>query len=240
MDVPTASPARSSSMASSAQTSSSFEPALELYAAALSGLPGLVARDERGRTVSLPVDSWIGPATEADHRVLERTEGPVLDVGCGPGRHVHALARRGVLALGVDVSPVAVEIARARGAAAVVGSIFERVPGAGDWASAILLDGNVGIGGAPEVLLSRVGDLLLPGGLAIVELGAPGTGSGATRVRLEHGEQVGGWFAWATVAVDEIDDPAEGAGFVVEDRWQDDGRWFALLRETRGDARPAA
>ncbi len=239
MDVPLASPARSLSMASTAPTTSSFEPALELYAAALGGQPGLVARDEEGRAVSLPVDSWIGPATAADQRVLERTEGPVLDVGCGPGRHVHALARRGVLALGVDVSPVAVEIARARGAAAVVGSIFERVPGAGDWASAIVLDGNVGIGGDPEALLTRVGALLLPGGLAIVELGAPGTGSDALNVRLEHGEQVGGWFAWARVAVDEVDGPAERSGFAVEDRWQDDGRWFALLRETRGD-RPQA
>jgi SAM-dependent methyltransferase len=241
MDVPAASPARSLSMAPATPVPSAAPPLepLELYAAALGGAGGVVVRDERGLVVPFPVEAWLGPATDADQRVLERTEGPVLDVGCGPGRHVHALARRGVLALGVDVSPVAVEIARARGAAAVVGSIFERVPGAGDWASALLLDGNVGIGGRPEALLDRVGQLLLPGGLVIVELGAPGTGSGASRVRLEHGERVGGWFAWATVAVDEVDDPAAGAGFGVEDRWQDDGRWFALLREQRR-GRPVA
>src|SRR5205085_12069294 len=42
---------------------------------------------------------------EAGHRVL--------DVGCGPGRHAHALARRGIEVVGVDVAPRFVELARA-------------------------------------------------------------------------------------------------------------------------------
>lgn len=36
----------------------------------------------------------------------------VLDVGCGPGRHSHALARRGVEVVGVDISARFVELAR--------------------------------------------------------------------------------------------------------------------------------
>jgi SAM-dependent methyltransferase len=36
----------------------------------------------------------------------------VLDVGCGPGRHAHALGRRGVEVLGVDISETFVELAR--------------------------------------------------------------------------------------------------------------------------------
>jgi SAM-dependent methyltransferase len=39
----------------------------------------------------------------------------VLDVGCGPGRHVHELARRGIDAHGVDISERFVELARATG-----------------------------------------------------------------------------------------------------------------------------
>ena len=39
----------------------------------------------------------------------------VLDVGCGPGRHAHALARRGIEVVGVDIAERFVEIAR-RGA----------------------------------------------------------------------------------------------------------------------------
>jgi SAM-dependent methyltransferase len=179
------------------------------------------------------VERWLAPASAADERLLDRTDGPVLDVGCGPGRHVHALVRRGVLALGVDVSPSAVRIARARGAVAVEGSIFDRVPGAGLWRSALLLDGNVGIGGHPAALLARVGALLAPGGCALVELGPPGGGLRATRVRLERGTAVGGWFDWATVAADAVDAPAHDAGFHVDDTWCDDGRWFARLRDVR-------
>ncbi len=36
----------------------------------------------------------------------------VLDVGCGPGRHAHALGRRGVEVHGVDISARFVEVAR--------------------------------------------------------------------------------------------------------------------------------
>src|SRR5205823_333854 len=89
---------------------------------------------------------------EAQRRRL-RAVGPVLDVGCGPGRHVLALARRGVLAVGVDVTPAAVRYARARGAPVFRGSVFAAVPGVGHWRTALLLDGNIGIGGRPVVLL---------------------------------------------------------------------------------------
>ncbi len=36
----------------------------------------------------------------------------VLDVGCGPGRHAHALGRRGIEVVGVDISQRFVDIAR--------------------------------------------------------------------------------------------------------------------------------
>lgn len=55
--------------------------------------------------------------------VLGLEEGmAVLDVGCGPGRHSHELARRGILAHGIDVAPTFVELARAD---AVPGATFE-------------------------------------------------------------------------------------------------------------------
>lgn len=47
----------------------------------------------------------------------------VLDVGCGPGRHSHELARRGIAAHGVDISQAFVDLALAAG---VPGASFER------------------------------------------------------------------------------------------------------------------
>lgn len=47
----------------------------------------------------------------------------VLDVGCGPGRHAHAFARRGIEVHGVDISQRFVDLAAAAG---VPGATFER------------------------------------------------------------------------------------------------------------------
>jgi SAM-dependent methyltransferase len=196
-----------------------------LYADALGDGEPLVCRDEDGRARRLPLTRWLGPAGPVDERVLERAVDPVLDVGCGPGRHVSSLARRGVMALGVDVSPDAVRLARARGAPAIERSIFDRLPGA--WGSALLLDGNIGIGGRPAALLRRVAGLLAPGGRLLLELEPPGAGSDAERLRLERGETASEWFAWARLAVDALDGPAALAGLVVHERWCDGGRWFA-------------
>ena len=41
----------------------------------------------------------------------------VLDVGCGPGRHALALARRGIEVVGIDLSPDFIDLAIASGAA---------------------------------------------------------------------------------------------------------------------------
>lgn len=51
--------------------------------------------------------------------VLELKPGSrVLDVGCGPGRHAHALAARGVEVVGIDISARFVELAAAEASAA--------------------------------------------------------------------------------------------------------------------------
>lgn len=54
----------------------------------------------------------------------------VLDVGCGPGRHAHELARRGIEVVGVDISETFVALARAdapTGAEFTVGDARELV-----------------------------------------------------------------------------------------------------------------
>ncbi len=189
----------------------------------------LRARRPDGTATALALQRWLGPLTAADEAVLDRAHAPVLDVGCGPGRHVLALARRGRLALGVDIAPAAVRVARLRGARAIEASVFERVPGAGTWGSALLLDGNIGIGGAPDDLLARLRELLRPGGEVLAELAPPGVGVTRERIRLELGGLRSRSFPWAYVGVDAIEAPAGAAGFAVAERWQDERRWFARL-----------
>ena len=115
-----------------------------------------------GRSSTLPLDRWLAPADAVDEAILADVEAPVLDLGCGPGRHLAALRAAGKRGLGVDLSPVAVRLARDRGADAINGSLWSQVPGAGIWRTILLLDGNIGIGGAPVALLRRAGELLAP------------------------------------------------------------------------------
>lgn len=201
----------------------------DLYARGLDG-EDLYVRAEDGVLTALPLERWLGPLGRADHRALAAALPPVLDVGCGPGRHVGMLARSGMLALGVDAAPAAARHARDRGAAVLVGSIFDRVPGAGRWGSALLLDGNIGIGGRPDLLLGRVKALLAPGGLVICELSGPATDTRRELVRLEHRDgSRSGWFPWARVSVSDIEPLARHAGLRVHDRFSEEDRWFGIL-----------
>jgi SAM-dependent methyltransferase len=174
-------------------------------------------------------ETWLLPATSADEHALRRATPPVLDIGCGPGRHVLALAELGVPALGIDITPVALRTARARGALVLERSVFDRVPGGDRWGSALLLDGNVGIGGDPVSLVRRVLELLRPSGVIIVELAPPSAPAPVRTVRLELDGRAGPWFRWARVTVDDADLLARSSGARLEEQWSSDGRWFACL-----------
>lgn len=187
-------------------------------------------------TIDLPVDRWHGPVLAPEAAVLQRAVDPVLDVGCGPGRHVEALVAGGRRALGIDVSAAAVAATRSRGGAAVRTSVFGPVPDAGRWGSALLFDGNIGIGGDPERLLRRLHELLRPGGTVLAEVEPPHVPSRRFWARVDHAGRIGPGFAWARVGAGRIALAASRAGFATREVWCDDGRWFAELART--DAPP--
>ncbi|HEU4528680.1 MAG TPA: class I SAM-dependent methyltransferase [Actinomycetota bacterium] len=186
-------------------------------------------RTDRGGCLPLHVDRWFGPPSVAELDLLGRAVPDVLDLGCGPGRHTIALMASGVPALGVDLSPRAVLAARARGARVLRASVFDRLPNEGSWGTALLLDGNVGIGGDPRALFGRIRALLRPGGRVLVELDAPGDATERMRVALEIGDRRSAWFAWARVSVDGVERPATDAGLRVVEIWTAEGRWFGGL-----------
>jgi hypothetical protein len=105
--------------------------------------------------------------------------------------------------------------------------VFGDVRDAGRWGSALLLDGNVGIGGDPVRLLARVRELLRPGGRLLLELERPGTGTVAFVARVDGAG--GRWFPWASVDARDVRALAAATRLRHRRSWHADGRWFARL-----------
>jgi len=180
---------------------------------------------ESGHDFVLDVARYAAPADITDARLLARCIGPTLDIGCGPGRLAAALAHRGVPALGVDAAPIAVLLARAAGATALRRSVFDRLPGEGRWRHALLIDGNIGIGGDPEALLTRIRTLLAAGGELVVEAAA---GTADDRSRLRVGDD-GATMPWARLGTEAVRKLAAATGYTADHEWATDGRHFIAL-----------
>ena len=188
-------------------------------------------RSSTGEHRPLGVDAWHAPPTEVELELIDLLPAPVLDVGCGPGRIAAALAARGVPSLGIDVSPAALAVADGAGATVLDRSVFDPLPGEGRWGAALLLDGNVGIGGDPVRLLARVRELLRPGGVALVEVEEHGRPTVVDRVRLRCTRRGDGpWFGWAWVGADDVARLADDAGFGGAAVEVHGDRYFARFR----------
>ncbi len=179
--------------------------------------------------VGFDVVRYFDPPSIGERRMLRRLDGPVLDIGCGPGRIVEFLHHRGVPALGIDVGRKLVERARRRGLHCAEACVFGAVPFEGRWRVGLLLDGNIGIGGDPVALLERVGRLLAPGGCVYVEAGRSGGRNQTVRVRARVGDREGPEFPWALVSLDGLDSVAAHAGFATGRLHQFDGRFVRRL-----------
>jgi SAM-dependent methyltransferase len=200
----------------------------------------VLLQDDRGLPLPFEPARWHAPVSAREGRFLAGLSGPVLDVGCGPGRVLHELARRRVAVLGVDPSPAAAALARRRGGAVLQRSVFDALPGTGRWETVLLLDGNIGIGGDPVRLLRRSAALIRPAGVVVVEVEPPGAGWRTCRARLEGEGEAGPWFAWAVVGGDAIGDLASAASLEVRRITRVEDRWIVALTHVLTETRVCA
>ena len=191
-----------------------------------SGPLSLVTAD--GQVLPLAIQRYLADADDVDYTVLDRCGSPVLDVGCGPGRIVHALVALGKPALGVDIADVAVALTVQRGAPALIRSVFDRVPGEGRWPTVLVLDGNVGIGGDVAELFTRLRELMAAGGSVIVEASSTDPElDEVLDVRFSTDDEVmGPQFPWAIVGARALMRYAQPAGLVAVDYWSAGDREF--------------
>jgi glycosyltransferase A (GT-A) superfamily protein (DUF2064 family)/SAM-dependent methyltransferase len=210
------------------------EHPLEVYAAALNGRRIRVEAAD-GRVLPLDVGRWTSDPDEVDRMMLNRCEGTVLDVGCGPGRLVGALAETGIPALGVDVSTHAVQLTADRGACVLLRPVEGPLPGEGRWGTVLLADGNVGIGGDPDALLRRCGELLSPSGLLLVEADPDDDLDEIGPITLvDPSGRRAHPLPWARLGSVALARTAARTGFLVVEEWRVANRVFLALRATCG------
>lgn len=177
----------------------------------------------------LPMTSWRRTADASDRVLLGHCVGDTLDLGCGPGRMGEHLARNGHRVLAVDIVPEAAAQAARRGVDTWVGDVFAPMPEEGRWQTALLADGNIGIGGDPQLLLHRVRQLVAPGGRVVADVRPPGRGVRARWARIRTDDHTSKPFRWAIVGADAVVPMAHAAGFRATDLHEHEGRWFAVL-----------
>jgi len=176
---------------------------------------------------------WNADADDTDLTLLRAVTGPVLDIGCGPGRMVRAAMDLGLDVLGLDVSPAAVELATGTGLNVVEGSVFDTIPDEGSWQTALLVDGNIGIGGDVRAMLVRCRELLAVDGEIVVELDSDPDRDHTyigTLVDADGGQSA--VFPWAEIGLNRLVEIAADLGLTPSQEWVLGDRSFCRLAKT--------
>jgi SAM-dependent methyltransferase len=188
-----------------------------------------------------PLRRWPSP----ERRALRLVRGRVLDVGLGAGRVALELQRRGHEVVGIDVSPLAVEVARRRGVRDARVLPFERIDERlGRFDTVVMFGNNFGLFGGPRrgrTLLRRLLRLTSDGarilGMSIDPYGTEdphhlayhernrsrGRLPGELRLRVRHGPYCSPWFDYLIVSREEMAALAETGGWRLT-RTLDDAR----------------
>jgi len=168
-------------------------------------------------------------------QALERAEGRVLDLGCGPGRHVLWLQRQGLDVVGIDASPRALQVARERGCRDVRLMPIEKLDFPPDsFDTAVFFGSTIGIGcwldGIPQ-RLCRLRAIVRPRGRIIAQARDPeatdnpahlayherrrqeGRYPGELRLRIEYRGHAGPWWDFTLVSPDALEAAAAEAGW---------------------------
>jgi SAM-dependent methyltransferase len=172
-----------------------------------------------GRRLTHNLAAYFAPVAAQEQALLRLAEGPVLDVGCGPARHARLLQARGLTAIGLDRSLLALGLAWSLGLRHRVhaDACSGPLPRA---RTALLLDGNLGLAGTPAgaaQLLHRLAIACGPGGRLLVSGRAPRHGQLRPIVlRDEYRDRIGPWGRWLQAGLPAVLDLAHPAGWRLQ------------------------
>jgi SAM-dependent methyltransferase len=178
-----------------------------------------------------PLRRW----PKAERQAIRLARGRVLDVGCGAGRVALHLQERGHQVVGIDLSPLAVEISRRRGVRDVRELPVTQVgPELGRFDTFVMFGNNFGLMGSRRRapwLLRRFRSIANKGARILAESVNPyktdnpehlayheenrrrGRMAGQVRIRIRHQAYATPWFDYLLVSPEEMAELADGTGW---------------------------
>jgi len=199
----------------------------------------LIERDDGYIAVSVGAETYFAEPSGQELAIVDRAAGRVLDVGCGAGRHALYLQGKGLEVVGIDVSPLAVEVCRRRGLRDVrLLSVEEVDPSLGRFDTVLMLGHNLALlGSAPgsRRILRRLGRVVAPGGALIGDMLDPhqtedpdhlayharnrsrGRMSGQLRMRVRYKRYKSPWFNYLFLSREELEGLLQGSGWGLKE-----------------------
>ncbi len=192
-----------------------------------------------------------------EHEAMKYVRGKVLDIGCGAGRHSLYLQEHGFEVVGVDNSPLAIEVCRSRGLRnAHVLSTTQITSRLGVFDSILMMGSNFGLFGSfkrARWLLGRFHRITSHDARIIAETTDPyetdtpehleyhrfnrqrGRMGGQLRFRVRYKKYVTPFFDYLLVSKEEMQQILDGTGWLVSQfiDGQPRGRYIAVIGKAR-------
>ncbi len=188
-----------------------------------------------------------------DKQAMKYVRGRVLDIGCGAGRHSLYLQGKGFDVTGIDNSPLAIKVCRARGLKKTkvmsITDIGELKANSFD--TVIMMGNNFGLFGSFKLakqLLKKLHRITSPDALIIAVTRDPyatddpghlayhklnkkrGRMPGQLRIRVRFRGYIGSWFDYLLVSKKELEEILQGTGWGVQQFIDsNDGQYVMVL-----------
>jgi len=191
-----------------------------------------------------------------ERKAMRYTRGRVLDIGCGTGKHSLHLQQKDLDVVGIDSSPLAIEVCRLRGLKdARVMPITQMSPRLGIFDTVLMMGNNFGLFGNPDRakrLLKRLHGMTSRRGRIIAQSADPyrtnnpdhleyhernqqrGRVAGQIRLRVRYRKYTTPWWDLLLVSKQEMADILDGTGWRANICLETEAApYIAILEKTR-------
>jgi SAM-dependent methyltransferase len=175
-----------------------------------------------------------------EQQAVDLAKGKVLDIGCGAGRHSLHLQKKGLDVLGIDISPLAVEVCKQRGLkkARLIPIDDLHKLRADSFGTVLMMGNNFGLFASlqkAKKLLKKLNRITTKGAFIIAFTRDPyktqnlahleyhkqnkkrGRMGGQVRIRVRHGKHATRWFDYLMVSKEEMKQILDGTGWKIKE-----------------------